>query len=420
MNPNVPLDRPSLESAIRRSFGNIEANGVDTYDPFDVYGMPSIQKLMDSKGTVASLQQRALYLGTRFAPILLRRILRTPKHAAAGGVAALAMAYTAAGGEQNLEKAKTHLQWLQHTATRKDSYIGWGFPYAWKNEGALLPPGTPIGHTTMTCGNAFLRYYEATGEEWAIETVLAACEFFDRGLNKSRRASGSIALSYTPVDQSQIINVSADAASLLSRAGTRTGKTGLRALAAKLIEFVLETQNNDGSWYYYAFDSIGRKTMIDNRHTGMVLSAFVEALPNLDASLQEKIASSLDRGVSYFLEHLITHDGLPKFFHDRTYPVEIYNFAQSIITLLDIQHASGLNPSTLGRSKEQLHKLARNAIDLMQRPDGGFLYIRQPFWKAELRSLRWADALMTFALVRYFNEQIAPGTERDHEIARAA
>jgi hypothetical protein len=378
--------------------------GIETYDPFDVYGIEFVRGLSDRKTAFSAVLQKGIYLGTRFFPILLRKCLRTPKRAAAGGVAALAMAYTARGGTEELRKARQHLEWLVNSATIQNDYIGWGFPYQWKNEGALLEPGTPIGHTTMTCGNALLLYYEATREDWVIDPLLRTCAFFERGLNTTEHSAETASVSYTPADHSQVINVSADVGSLLLRAGSRFAKSNFAELGAKLVQWVIERQNDDGSWYYYAYESIGKESMIDNRHTGMVLSALSESLPLSKMESRESSVRALEKGLEYFLEHLFTEDALPKFFHDRIYPLEIYNFAQAIITLLDVTHVSTLSTYLRDRVNQILPRLVENLLRLMQKSDGSFLYMREKFLKTDLHSLRWANALTTYALVRYLNE----------------
>ena len=404
--PDAGIDPSLISEAIDRTKRFIEQNGIDTYDPFDVLGTSLGQKVIAKRTPLTFLGRMPLWFGMLHAPIFIRKLLGTKKRAAAGGVASLAAFYTCQGSEEDLRTSRAHLEWLVEHATRKDGYIGWGFPYPWLHK-THLPAGTPIGHTTMTCGNAFLRYYEATGDAWAIEPLLALCLFFDRGLNKTELSAESAAVSYTPTDHTQVINVQADLGSLLFRVGSKLEKPEFGDLGLKLIQCVLENQNQDGSWYYSTFASVGKATFIDNHHTGMVLSSLSEvhaALPEGDPR-RPRLEEAVNLGTRYFLEHLFTPEGLPKFYHDAIYPLDIYNFAQSIVTLLDIRKIVEQDPALHSAAELMLQRVLNQLFKLMYKTEGGFLYRRTRFQKQDLRSLRWADALTAFALTRYLQER---------------
>ncbi len=410
-----------IQGAIAETLSLIEKTGVDTYDPFDVMGSWYGQKVITKRTGLTFLGRVPLWLGIRHAPVLTRRLLRVKKRATAGGVANLASAHIVLGGAENLKKAKRHLEWLLNRATKGPGYIGWGFPYPWLHK-TYHAPGAPIGHTTMTVGNSFLRYHEATDEEWVIEPLVSLCQFFDKGLNKTHRSSGTVAVSYTPTDHTQVINVQADIASLLIRTGRRFNRVEFCDLALKLAACVVENQNDDGSWYYSAFDSIDKKSFIDNHHTGMVLSSLTEIHANLDESDSGRIRIelALAKGTRYFLEQLFTPSGLPKSYNDSTYPLDIYNFAQSIITLLDIQGEAMRDTELTERARAQLLMVVGQLLTKMYKPGGGFLYRRTRLWKQDLQSLRWADALICFALARYYHETVVSAKKPHESITRTA
>jgi hypothetical protein len=395
-------DPEFISSAIDRTLSFIEVNGIDTYDPFDVTGTDIFKRLLNKRTPLTFVLRQPLWLGARYTPLLLRRLLKTPKRAAASGVANLAMAYTALGGRDNLAKARLQLQRLLGMAALEKDYMGWGFPFGkdlWNRK--ELPAGAPIGHTTMTCANALLCFYEATGEDWCLHALFSGCEFFDRGLNKTIRKSGSIAISYTPMDNSQVLNIQADVGSLLFRVGRRFDRVDFESFALKLIDCVLENQNEDGSWYYFAEDSVGKPSFIDNHHTGMVLTALVQMSAELAEGepLKARIEKAITIGAGYFIEELFRSDGLPKYYNTKTYPLDIYNFAQAIITLIDLSNraTSKISHAAEGR----LLQVARHLFTRMWKPGGGFLYQRTMIRKIDLGSLRWADALTCVALARY-------------------
>jgi polysaccharide biosynthesis protein VpsJ len=247
--------------------------------------------------------------------------------------------------------------------------------------------------------------YKAADAAAALRTLTKACEFFHSGLQRIVRKDGSCALSYTPLDQMQIINVQADIGSLLIRTGEILRDNRHLLLGTKLIDCVLRTQNVNGSWCYYAPDSIGGQSYIDNHHTGMVLSALAEVckVAVVDNDLGARSLHALKAGVRYFTDHLFTIDGTPKYYNTEVYPIETYNFAQSIITCLDVRPL--LEGSLSMRVEERLQQLVAGLVRTMQTPSGGFLYRRTRWFKQDLGSLRWANALAGFALARWLREE---------------
>ena len=68
-----------------------------TYDPIDASGTPLAQRLSLIKSHPTTTIRRAIWVGLRFAPILVRKLLRTIPQETAGGVANLASAYCEQG-----------------------------------------------------------------------------------------------------------------------------------------------------------------------------------------------------------------------------------------------------------------------------------------------------------------------------------
>ena len=77
-------------------------------------------------------------------------------------------------------------------------------------------------------------------------------------------------------------------------------------IAERNLNFVLENQNPDGSWFY-AVDGV--RDFVDHYHTCFVMKALakIHALTGHAATLK-----ALGKGVSYYLNNLFDEDGLPK------------------------------------------------------------------------------------------------------------
>ena len=81
----------------------------------------------------------------------------------------------------------------------------------------------------------------------------------------------------------------------------------------------------------------------------------------------------------------------PRYFHNRTYPIDIHSVAQSIITLLAFRDFDAINV-------ELAHIVANWAMENMWDREGYFYYQVQPFYKNRISYMRWSQAWMLLAL----------------------
>src|SRR4029079_9812320 len=115
---------------------------------------------------------------------------------------------------------------------------------------------------------------------------------------------------------------------LLTKAALDFSEDRYRRQAEKNLYFVIESQNEDGSWYY-AMD--GKRSFVDHFHTCFVMKALakIEALTgNRDCT------SAIERGVAYYTENLFDEKRIPKPFTKATrltvYKRELYDYAECI------------------------------------------------------------------------------------------
>jgi hypothetical protein len=99
----------------------------------------------------------------------------------------------------------------------------------------------------------------------------------------------------------------------------------------------------------------------------------------------------LKRGFVFYKNTFFEEDGRPKYYHNRTYPVESQCASQSIDTLANF---SDYDPSSL---KVAL-KVAAWTIENMQDKAGYFYYRQYPFIKAKTPMLHWSQATSYKAL----------------------
>ncbi|MCC6544747.1 MAG: hypothetical protein IT392_09640, partial [Nitrospirae bacterium] len=99
----------------------------------------------------------------------------------------------------------------------------------------------------------------------------------------------------------------------------------------------------------------------------------------------------LRRGLEYYRKHFFREDSAPRYFHNRTYPIDIHSAAQSIITLLILKD---LAEDGVDAALAIFEWTAKN----MLAKQGYFYYQILPYWKNKIPYMRWSQAWMLLAL----------------------
>jgi hypothetical protein len=236
--------------------------------------------------------------------------------------------YRALGDPEYLRKAVGYLDALKDTRSPRFQEYCWGYPFDWVTRNGTIPRQTPLITTTPYAYEAFLLGYELSGRpEW--QQVLASiARHASTDIKEFRISEDSATCSYTPFDGGGVINAAAYRAFLLTSASQLFGNSSYWESARRNLNFVLDAQNPDGSWYY-AVDGV--RDFVDHFHTCFVMKALAK-IHTLTG--HEGCLAALAKGVDYYLTHLFDSDGLPKPFSKAprltTYKRELYDCAECI------------------------------------------------------------------------------------------
>jgi dTDP-4-dehydrorhamnose 3,5-epimerase len=118
--------------------------------------------------------------------------------------------------------------------------------------------------------------------------------------------ASSCAYKPDPDDLCGVIDASAYGAFLPTRAGVDFSDGRYTKTAERNLNFVIESQNADGSWYY---STDGERDFVDHFHTCFVLKALTKIETLLGS---KKCTQAIDRGVDYYVKNLFDDQGLPK------------------------------------------------------------------------------------------------------------
>jgi rhamnogalacturonyl hydrolase YesR len=195
-------------------------------------------------------------------------------------------------------------------------------------------------------------------------------------------------------------------ACVLARTAKHTGSEEYRRVARSAIEYTCSRQQPDGSWWY-AEDP--KYHWIDNFHTGYNLDSLYFYLESTD---DKEFRPHLDKGLAFYKANFFEDSGRPKYYHTRTYPVDIQCAAQSIDTLALL---SERDPACLDLAERVAGWTIRN----MQDPKGYFYYRQYPLVKAKIPMLHWGQAT-TFKALAHFRQRLERADSKQRIPAHSA
>ncbi len=217
------------------------------------------------------------------------------------------------------------VNWLKENANRKYTGYTWGIPFKWlMGTGVLAPENTPMSTVTPYCSDAFYLLQNP-------KIATSNADFIMTDLKKTYQDDEKACLSYSPLDNFMIINVQAYCAAQLYRAYKYTGYTPYTQLADKLINFVLDEQNEDGSWYYWSKKTTEPvPTSIDSLHQCYIMQGLYRSyMVNQNTKIKDAVLKCME----YCNDNLITNRHEVKKFADKKQPYELIDAAEIVSTL---------------------------------------------------------------------------------------
>jgi hypothetical protein len=316
-----------------------------------------------------------------------------------------AFLFQVTNNEAHLKKAIHFLEELQKSRCPGFEEHCWGYPYDWVTRNGTIKSQTPLITSTPYGYEAFLHVYAVDGrEEWKdVMASIARHAFRDiKDFPTSEKASSC---SYTPFDKGGVINAAAYRSFLLTSASQVFSNEDYWKTAERNLNFVLENQNRDGSWYY-AVDGV--RDFVDHYHTCFVMKALakVHALTGHAATLE-----ALGKGVSYYLNNLFDTDGLPKPFSRAprltVYRRELYDCAECINLCLLLRDRFPQLETTL---ETVVKGILKDWIKL----DGSFRSRRLHLGWDNVPMHRWGQAQMFRSLAFYLREESLQRSDERH------
>jgi hypothetical protein len=354
------------------------------YDTFDGLASPYARFLTFNNPFLKQVWQQ----GVRRFPINLRPVLRIKPSMSTKGMGFFAQGYLRLyenhGAAVYLEKAKFCLQWLMENRCPQFRGYCWGNHFDYQSRGGNISKGTPTIVWTGLIAHAFLDAYERLGDEQYLDVAKSACDFILDELGWMEFNEG-ILLRYYPNADILVHNSSMIGASLLARVDSLSANPRYREMAERAVQFTLHHQTEEGAWHY----GVGEKwAWIDSFHTGYVLEALHAFIRCTGA---KRYRPAIRKGYRYFVETFFEPDGTPRYYAQKTLPIDIQCASEAIQTLVNLRdlHADSVATAM---------NVADWTIANMQDKTGYFYYRKYLLITNKTPTLHWGQATMFAAL----------------------
>jgi hypothetical protein len=299
------------------------------------------------------------------------------------------------GEPAHLERAVHFLRELEQSRCAGYAEFCWGYPFDWVTRNGTITAQTPLITSTPYVYEAFLHVQALEPRDEWVRVLQSIAKHATTDIKDFRHSDAADTCSYTPFDQGGVINAAAYRAFLLTSAARVLGVGEYDRIARRNLAFVLETQNQDGSWFY-AIDGV--RDFVDHFHTCFVMKALakIHALTG-DAD----VLAALDRGWRYYVGHLFADDGLPRPFARAprltVYKRELYDCAECINLCLLLR-------DRFPDGERILATVVEGILGDWVKPDGSFR-ARKLFWGWDNVPMhRWAQSQMFRSLSFYLRE----------------
>jgi hypothetical protein len=382
-NQSVMMDN-EIKTATHGLLAYCQANDWAGYDPYDALNSRFFKTLpfLDSRFPRLVLTQALKRSPFNIRPLLLIGKTQNPK--AIGLFLSALLRLLKLGLITEEDQVERMIERLIALRSKGIAYWCWGYSFPWQTRTIIVPAGAPNLVCTFFVANALLEAYDNRKNSQCLSMAISAAEYILNELywNDGDRAGFSYPLRSQRV---QVHNANLLGAALLCRVYQQTQQEKFLDAALRVARYSSAKQRADGSWYYGEGSA---QRWIDNFHTGYNLCALHSI--SQDAGTAE-FDSNLQRGFDFYRRHFFAPDGSVRYFHDRAYPIDIHCVAQSIITLMTLQH---LRPDNVAAARS----VFRWAMNRMWDRRGYFYYRILRACTIRTSYMRWSQAWMLLAM----------------------
>lgn len=303
--------------------------------------------------------------------------------------------YQATQAGSHLDRAIHFLEELKKSRSPDFAEYCWGYPFDWVTRTGVMKKQTPMITSTPYMFEAFMLVHEITGQSEWLEVAASIARHGANDIKDYPTSAKGSSCSYNPYGAGGVINAAAYRAGMLSTAANVFGIDRYREIAERNLYFVLEHQNEDGSWYYAAD---GVRDFIDHFHTCFVMKGLAKVHA---ATGNQDCLNALRRGADYYQANLFDADGMPKPFSKAprltVYKRELYDCAESINLCLLLR-------DRLPQLEATLQTVVGGILRDWTRSTGSFRARKLHFGWDDVPMHRWGQSQMFGSLALYLRD----------------
>ncbi len=365
-----PLPVEQVRKSVRRFADWLDRYGETSYDFQSLYASDLTRKakaLYYRRPLLGTMAVAPIIFCEAFIPAARQLFWKRQRFPIADAHYAMGLAFLSQVFDQEefYHRAVHFLEVLKSTRCPGYTNYCWGYPFNWETIRGTIREGTPLITTVPYVYEAFRDVWRIDNKDEWLRTMKSIAM---HGLNDYRdfeTSASASTCSYTPDPRQSVgvVNANAYRAFLLMRAAEDFSDERFRKVAERNLNFVIECQNSDGSWYY-AND--GKRLFIDHFHTCFVLKALVKIE---QMTGHRGCTEAIERGVQYYVGNLFDRDGLPKPFSRRprltVYRRELYDYAECI-------NLAVLLKGRFPKLDSYLSSVLNDILNVWQSQDGSF------------------------------------------------
>lgn len=389
-------------SNIEKSFNSLkdycESENFAGWDPFDGLNSKIFKATPLKYWDIARL---AWIQGFKRSPINFRKLLLVTKQHNAKGIGLFLTGYCNiyklqenSGNEQFgtqqeiIDKINYLAELLISMQSKGFSGAGWGYNFDWQARRLFLfPKETPTVVATTFAATALFEAYEITKNQSWLRTALSSAQFVLNDLNRTEKKRGFL-FSYSPFKGNDTVyNASLLGSKLLSYCYHYSKDKNLKVVARESILACTDAQQADGSWLY---GELPVQNWIDSFHTGYNLDALITYQEITD---DYSFSENIEKGFDFYINNFFLEDGTPKYYHNKTYPIDIHCPGQLFVTLNSL--------SKFTQHSQLAKKVMTWTIENMQDKKGYFYYQMKKGVSSKISYMRWSNAFMFYAMSFY-------------------
>lgn len=389
-----------LNNSFNKLFDYVTQNNYEGYDLFDGLNSKLFKKSPLYKIRAFRL---ALIQFCKLSPINFRSLLLVPKSFNPKGGALFLLGnlnkFQATGEEKYKLEAHRLYERLKSLAIKREigqtGGIGWGYNFDWQARAFFVPIGVPNVVTSVYVGFSLIEYYKIFKDSEALEMAKQVGEFI---LNEMIlfEDENNLCFRYIPEKDAEVHNANLLAASFLSSIEKYFPSDEIKNKIQKSVNFSIADINENGSW---AYGTKPYHRWVDNFHTAFNIESLLNIRDNLDWS---ELNGIIKKVTDYYFENLFTEEGLPKYYDNKLYPIDVHVIAETMVVLNKIKTAQ------IKYDENKFNCIETAIIKLVEefQDKKGYFYFQENkcfgkyYWN-KIPYIRWAQAWMFYSLSVY-------------------